>query len=219
MDAFKEAWRRANPKIKAELLYRCGVHEAGHAVAWWALDQMRYLGRYVTLPHLSHVAISLDGGEIQGSRGMHADLDGVCAADPCFWWPWTDPLPRDFSMARGARRSASCDIVRTMAGPIAERFHDGDPYQDAYHWRCEESERSLDAEGGERGTDSWHVECSIAVLGRRWRLHLERAFALADQIVRGHQPHIHALAKALVTRGLVEGEEVEAIFQAQGAVL
>jgi ATP-dependent Zn protease len=66
------------------------------------------------------------------------------------------------------------------------------------------------------GTDGWMVEHCITLLGRRWRLHLERAFALSDQIVRSHQPHIHALAKALTERGLIEGEEVEQIFAAQG---
>ena len=45
------------------------------------------------------------------------------------------------------------------------------------------------------------------------RLHLDRAFGLADQIVRSHQPHIHALAQELTKRGLVDGGEVEAIFR------
>ena len=39
---FKEAWQRVDPESKAKILYRSAVHEAGHAVAVWYLDQVRY---------------------------------------------------------------------------------------------------------------------------------------------------------------------------------
>jgi hypothetical protein len=211
VDDFQEAWRKADPKIRAEMLYRWGVHEAGHAVARWTLDRMNYIGH--PLPVLRHVAISLDGGPIPGSRGLHTNLNGVCAAHPCFFWPWRAPLPRSCpTPPRMVRRLVTADVAHTMAGPIAEKIHDGEPYADADHWLCEESELAWIAEDGEEGTDSWQVERCIALFGRRWRLHLDRAFALADQIVRTHQPHIHALAKALTERGLIEGEEIKEIF-------
>jgi hypothetical protein len=217
MEDFKTAWRNADPKIRAELTYRWGVHEAGHAVARWALDQMGYLGRYATLPCLKHVAINLDGGGVEGSREMRSDLNGVCAADPCFFWPTNAPLPKNYPIPPSVvRRLACADIIHTMAGPIAEMLHDGVPYENACGWRWGEIDRASDAAEGERGTDSWHVECKIALLGRRWRLHLERAFQLADRIVRDHQPHIRTLAAALVERGVIGGEEVEAIFDAIG---
>jgi len=173
MDDFQEAWRKADPKIKAEMLYRWAVHEAGHAVARWVLDQRNYIGH--PLPLLRHVAISLDGGPIPGSHGVHTDLNGVCAADPCFFWPTDDPLSRGYPIPLPVvRRLVSADVIHTMAGPIAEKIHDGESYDDAEHWRCDESDRAFAAYGGEEGTDGWQVEQRIPLLGRRWRLHLDR---------------------------------------------
>jgi hypothetical protein len=215
--SFEEAWQNADPAIKADMLYRWGVHEAGHAVARWALDQMNYLG--YPLPALRHVAVSLDGKGVLGSGGMRADLNGVCAAGPCFFWPTEHPLPKDYFIPmRVVRRLVTADMVYTMAGPIAQQIHDNDPYEDASHWRWDQHEHAeLVVGNAGPGGDSWLVEHSINLLGRRWRLHLERAFALADQIVRTHQTHIHTLAKALTERGLIDGEEVEQIFAAQGS--
>jgi hypothetical protein len=115
-------------------------------------------------------------------------------------------------MRQDARRRACADIVYTMAGPIAEAIHDGHPYEDWLDWLWSEDDRASLA-GCKIGTDSWQVQCMIAVLGRRWRLHTEGSFSLADQIVRNHQPRIHALAEALTERGLIDGEEVEAILE------
>jgi hypothetical protein len=160
---------------------------------------------------------------------LRNDGSGLCAAEPCIL-PFISPVRKledglskrqRKALARSVRLLACADIIIAMAGPIAEHIHLSsladakewdEPYEDATDWRWQEKDRAFAAEGGEEGTDSWQVEQRIEMLGRRWRLHLDRAFGLADRIVRNHQPHIHALASALVERGMIDGDEIEEMF-------
>ena len=217
---FKEAWQRVDPESKAKILYRSAVHEAGHAVAVWYLDQVRYLGRYFTMPHLHHVAISLEGGGVRGVRGPRDDAGGIVALGDRF--PRSPRMPADYPVSTAlVRRSVIAMAIAAMAGPIAAQAHDDSTYtrerwrdwtarsiENADDWRGHAADYEVAADDGE-----YVAEKLIPLLGRRWRLHLDRAFTMADRIVRGHQLHIETLATALIARGLIEGEEVEAIFR------
>lgn len=217
---------------KGQLLVRfTAVHEAGHAVARWYLERTQYLGRRYVCPYVEHVTISREGEPVVGSCGtINADRAGLVAADP-FCFPmggiqFADDIPtaerRRF--AKLFHTSAMADIIFTMAGPIAEQIHKAaldrrlydEPCTDADDWLATESDDDF-AAGIEEGTDCWQVEQRIPMLGRRWRLHLERCFTTADHIVRQHQAHIHALADALVERGTVEGDEAWRLFDEIGA--
>jgi hypothetical protein len=157
-------------------------------VARWYLDRTRYIGHM--MPGLRHVAVSLNGEPLMTGRGqLRHDLDGLCAGDFCIlpFKPskgnlhgWAKKEREAF--ARAWRRRASADIIHVMAGPIADAIYASsidedvgwmsDPYANATDWRWLEADRAFEAEGGERGSDSWQVEQRIDLLGRRWRLHI-----------------------------------------------
>jgi hypothetical protein len=201
---------RADPEIKAKVVALTAVHESGHAVARWCLDRSGFLGH--AFPRLRHVEISRTGEPVGG-------FAGVCVGSPCIMPGMRFVFGDEYTPARRrwfaaqVRRSATADCAHIMAGPISEALHSDDegPIEDASDWlRRQEDEASLSDD--EVGTDFWNVDQRIPLLGRRWRLHLDRAFWLADQIVRGHQPHIEALASALIARGMIRGAEVEQLF-------
>jgi ATP-dependent Zn protease len=53
------------------------------------------------------------------------------------------------------------------------------------------------------------------MLGRRARLHIQRSYERAFNLVLDHLTHIRALADELVKHGRVEGPEIYRIFEEQ----
>lgn len=120
---------------------------------------------------------------------------------------------------------ASADIVHIMAGPIAQAIHDTaadvDGWQstieDAADWLSREADNAIGTyDGDASGTDWWQVDKRIPLLGRRWRLHLDNAFTLADHIVRSHQAHVDALTGALVERRKLDGQAAWDVLDSVG---
>ena len=113
---------------KAEMLLRHAIHEAGHAVARWALKRTH--PRLV--PPLMYVVISPDGES------------GECYADRCQSW-----LPRPGECSPSVRRRLCADIVIVMAGPIAEALHEGHPRLDNWgDWMDEAKATAHTSAGG-----------------------------------------------------------------------
>jgi hypothetical protein len=103
------------------------------------------------------------------------------------------------------------ELTTIYAGPIAEAFyHDEQTESEEWDW--------LDIlEDPETTTDWCSAQHARSKLGRRWRLHMTRAWDRATSIVRAHPAHIEALAAALIERGLVDGDKVFGTFDAAGA--
>lgn len=205
-------------------LRETAIHEAGHAVARWWLDRTQFLGRGYIFPDLDHVAVMLDEGEaLYDARGFEVPASvGICAADalmqPAIERIISKQAPPHINTParrRFLRQAAAADCAQTMAGPIAEHLARGEPLADWADWHQRIGEEDF-AEGHEEGTDHWRVWQRQPFLGRRWRLHLQRAFETADHIVRRHQPHIEALAAALALHGEIDGEEVYRLFDDAG---
>lgn len=229
-EAWETLFEAATPEFRAEHNERVAHHEAGHAVGWWWLDRSRFLGRKFFFPVIEDVQISLDGRAISPSIAVEKMTGTVQLSGKLVTAPWEtlasmmppdDPWGRDpTQLGRFQRRRAQGDLIHIMCGPVAETLHDGWGFKDAQQWRDWEEDQEEDGwddeddqgRPGYKGSDYWQVEDRIPYLGRRWRLHLTRAFETADQIVREHQPHIKALAHELVTHGRVEGEDVYALF-------
>lgn len=219
----KKMWR--SPAGQA-VVRAYAIHEAGHAVGRWYLDRTRFVGRNFFFPELRHVMISREGEPVKGRLSDEANFGGVCSGDPC-----TSPDLRSLAdvyklmptkeqrrRIRAWRQMALADIIYTMAGPIAEEIHRacGEEFENAGDWLDVLGDEVLHDECEGEGTDWWQVMQRIPLLGRRWRLHLDRAFELADRVVRDHQQHVEALADALVDRGLVEGDDVMNLFDRIG---
>jgi len=105
------------------------------------------------------------------------------------------------------------EVTTIYAGPLAEaRYHDDAELYDEWDWFDYLDNNQEDA--WETCTDWKHIIHARPKLGRRWRLHMDRAWARAVRIVRDHPAHIEALAAALLERSLLDGEEVFAILDA-----
>jgi hypothetical protein len=102
------------------------------------------------------------------------------------------------------------ELTTIYAGPIAEAiYHDDEAEFDEQDW-CDTIDH------WEPPSDWRYVENARTKLGRRWRLHTDRAWDRATRIVRSRPNHIEALAAALIERNLVDGDEAFAIFDAAG---
>jgi hypothetical protein len=117
-------------------------------------------------------------------------------------------------------------IIHAMAGPVAEVICDNKKADQRLLaipvWMLTDHKAATRAfsvvyrEVFSEGSDWWHVQQYIPMLGRRWRLHMKRAFKRTMKLVSDHPLHIGFLAGALVKRGRIEGDDVRATFMAAG---
>jgi hypothetical protein len=221
-ESFEQAWKRAHartpeeamPKLelirmKSEALrFLAAIHESGHVVAYWAIERMFYRGHFGG-PHLRYVHVYSEASE-NGSR-----LNGLVTSGGTFdGQQYVNPK----KIKRFLRERACVDIAVTMAGPISEAIYCN--RLDSRRWPLiRNSGKWMEytsiyggGDGHEHG-DLKSVKTYIPLLGRRWRMHLQRAFVLSDKLVREHQPYIYALAKKLHRRGRLKGKEIKAIFE------
>jgi len=217
-----ELFQNSPPEIQAAHLLKVAHHEAGHAVAAWWIKRSAYLGRRWLVPDIEAVAISLDGERIMGVPGgdVREENGGIVRGEP-FVYSWepvdiaplaSEDMPDGWAekFVRFRRLRARADVVRLMAGPIAERIHTGDPFQAAWHWLQDIADEELFEE--DPHSDRGQVLHRINYMGRRWRFHLDLAFETADRLVRANGPGVAALAEALLERGLIGGEEAFTIL-------
>jgi hypothetical protein len=214
-----------SPEQKAELnrcyVHRSAMHEAGHALSIWYHDT---LGLVPDNWPIGEVVVRPDPDRplIIGDRDFEAD--GVTSRKRLLWrdeayrspplWPHPDGIEwparelRHWHRITLQRRMA--ELTTIYAGPIAEAFyHDEEAEFDEQDW-------SDTIDHWEPTTDWRSAQHAVSKLGRRWRLHSDRAWDRATRIVRGHPNHIEALAAALIERNVVEGDEAFDIFDAAG---
>jgi hypothetical protein len=208
--------------------HRSAVHEAGHALAIW------YQGRCDFVPDnwpIGEVAIRHDPDKPFVIEGRDFEADGVkrggftsrktllwrdeaYRAPPSWSLPDREWTRRELDyMNRVTLQRRMAEVTCVYAGPLAEaRYHDDYDLSDESAWFD-----YLDNQGEtDNNTDCQHIVHAGTKLGRRWRLHMARAWARAERIVRAHPGHIEVLAATLITRGLIDGQEVFDIFDAAG---
>jgi hypothetical protein len=218
-----------SPEQMAELnrryVHRAAMHEAGHALSIWYHDT---LGLIPDDWQIDAVVVRPDPDRpfIIGDRDFEADgvkRGGATSRKRLLWrdeayrspsWPHPDGIAwparelRLYHRITLQRRMA--ELTTIYAGPIAEAiYHDDETEFDEQDWS--------DTIDHWEPTNDWrYAEHARSKLGRRWRLHTDRAWDRATRIVRGHPNHIEALAAALIERHLVDGDEAFAIFGAAG---
>jgi len=168
-------------------LWRTAIHEAGHAVAHWHLNQTSFLG--CRLPCLKYVVVNDDGS-------------GLCAGNMCIYPDFCTMPPGSKLVAwrRSVRRRALADCIILMAGPIAEAFAAGIRFTSSWDWW---------SSGIHKWPDGDMVEQRLALVKPSGDWYAGRAFGVAIRIVRSHQPRISALADALLEHGMLDGDTVE----------
>jgi hypothetical protein len=200
---------------------RTAVREAGHALAVWYQSKMRMVPDRWPIVEVA-VRASFDVGtnsvEQVGYTGRKRLLwhDEAYREPP----PWLPSIEGRFTAAERKRflklwdqhtlKWRIAEVTCIYAGAVAEAFHfDGKDHFDEGLWVG-----TLD----EQEPDLKRLRHARTKLGRRWRLHMDRARERAIHIVRAHPQHIDGLASVLIQRGVVEGEEVEDMFDRFGAV-
>jgi len=184
------------------------IHEAGHAVARFALDE----GGAYRGPRLRYVTAV--PGRVKNTLGHLAQDANTRIAH----WPSLKDVGRSFTcseadrakVVESAARGAQRDIVETLAGPYAE-WHRGSAMGATLTLR-----RVLDGilelpEDTEPGCDFSSIACRLRWLGPADPAsELRFLAAVAQAMVVAEWPGIRAVAPALFTAGTMDGEVFEA---------
>lgn len=220
---------RWTPEQIAELdrlyAHRVAIHEAGHALAIWYQDTNELVPDNWPIGEVA-IRSSPDSSLPGPERNDGIDRGGYTSRTTLLWrdeayreLPASDILQavERHGGKAGVRKAIALhhrltlqrrigELAAVYAGPAAEAiYHNEEDEFDEWVW--------LDMLEDPEGTTDWqYVQHARTKLGRRWRLHMDRALERAVSIVRDHPRHIEALAGALIEHGYVDGEEVEEMF-------